>query len=119
MCSASSSSVGRPLQAVLEFGETALDLAGSGPHRTRHPVEGPQLIEDGALDAIDGVGLELVAALEIELVDGVDEPEGPVGHKILRVDVARQPGSETAGDELDQRRVVKDETLTGLGIRSP
>jgi len=52
--------VGRgPLEQVLELGVGPLDLAGPGADRPGNPIERAQLVDDGALDPHDGVGLEL------------------------------------------------------------
>ena len=104
---------GRPLQAVLELGHRALNLTGAGSYRARHPIEGAQLVEDGALDPVHRIGLEFVAAGRFELVDGVDQPEGAVGDEVRRLHVARQARAQTAGDELDQRGIVEDQALAG------
>ncbi len=103
---------------MFQLGERALDLSGPGPHRARHPVERPQLIEDGALDAVDGVGLELDAAFEVELVDGIDEPEDAVGHQVSLFHVARQADGHPTGDELDEGRIQQDQTLASVVVLS-
>jgi hypothetical protein len=101
---------------MLELAERSLDLTCPCPHRAGHPVERPQLIEDGAFDPVDGVCLELVAPLRLELVDGVDEPEGPVRRQIGGIHALGKPRPEPAGDELHERGVVEDEALTCLVV---
>ena len=49
----------RAQQGGLELGVGLFDRPGLGPHRARHPVDRPQLVDDRALDPGDGVGLEL------------------------------------------------------------
>jgi hypothetical protein len=48
-----------PPQLVLELRVRLLDGTRLGPDRSRDPVEGPELVDDAAFDARDGVGLEL------------------------------------------------------------
>ncbi len=50
---------GRPQQRGLERGVGLLHRACLGPDRAWHPVDGPQLVDDGAPDPGDGIGLEL------------------------------------------------------------
>ncbi len=95
----------RAAELVLELGVGLLEGSGLGPHRPGHPVDRAQLVEDGALDAGDGVGLELVAPLGIELLDGVDEPEHAVADQVGLLDVLGQADGDPAGHVLHQRRV--------------
>ncbi len=101
------------MQLGLELGVGVLDLAGLRPHGPRHPVDGPQLVEDVALDPGDGVGLELEAPLGLELVDGIDQPEQPVGGEVGLLHVLGQAHRHTTGHVLHQGRVVDDELVTG------
>ena len=80
---------GRAVQLALERGVRLLERPRLGPHGAGHPVDRAELVEDVPLDPGDGVGLELEAALEVELLDGVDEPEDAVGHEIGLVDALR------------------------------
>ena len=102
----------RATERVLELGEGALDLAGSAAYRPRHPVELAQAVVDGAPDARRGERLELHTALGIEAIDGVDQTEHAGADEVARVDAARQSGTDTTGDELDERRVVHDQVVT-------
>ena len=70
-----------------------------------------QLVDDRAADPVDGVRLELDLALEVELLDRVDEPEDAVRDEVGLLDVRRQTHTHAAGDVLDERRVVKDQPL--------
>jgi hypothetical protein len=106
--------VGRAPQLVLEL-RVPLDGSGFGAHRSRHPVNGPELVDDGAPDARDRVGLELEPTRQVELLQGVDEAEDPVAHEVGLVDGRRQSRRHPAGHELDQRRVVQDEPLARVG----
>ena len=67
-----------------------------------------------ALDAGDGVGLELEARAEVELLDGVDQPEDAVADEVGLLDVLRQADGDAAGDVLHQRRVVHDQLVALL-----
>lgn len=58
-----------------EGGVRALDVAGLLADGARDPVEGAEFVDHGAADAGDGVRLELDRALDVELLDGVDEAE--------------------------------------------
>ena len=51
--------------------------------------------------------------LRVEALECVDEPEDARADQIGRVDGGRQAGTETAGDELDQRRVGHDQVVAG------
>src|SRR5690606_26726689 len=99
-----------------ELADRPFDLPRFRPNRPRYPVEGAELVENGPLDPVDGVRLELEPALEIELVDGVDQPEDPVGSEVVLVDAPRQPGSHSSCHELDLGRIAEDETLPDLRV---
>jgi hypothetical protein len=79
---------------VLKFSEATLNLASPRTDGSRYPVEGAQLVEYRPLDAVDGIGLELEAAFEIELVDRVDQSKGAIEMRswasTLRVSPARR-----------------------------
>ncbi len=100
----------------LEPLERPLEVAGLGAHRPRHPVDRAQLVEDRAFDSADRVGLELVAAVEVELFDCVDETEDPVAHEIGLIDTLRQAYRHPTGDVLHEWRVLQDETVTYLAL---
>ena len=99
----SSSSVGRPTVLGLQFGDRPLDVAGPAANRPRNPVELAQSVVDRAADPWRGEGLELHASGRIEPLDRVDEPEHPGADQVAGIDAGRQAGTDTAGDELDQR----------------
>ena len=82
-----------------------------GPDRPRHPVDGPQLVDDRALDPGNRVRLELDLPDRIEPLDRVDQPDDPVAHQVGLLDVLGQADSNTARDELDQRRVQDDQLI--------
>ena len=105
---------GRAPQLALELRVRLLERPRLGPHRARHPVDRAELVEDVPLDAGDGVGLELEAAAEVELLDGVDQPEDAVGHEVGLVDALGQAGGDATGDVLHQRRVVDDQLVALL-----
>jgi hypothetical protein len=105
------------VQAVLQGDVGLLDLTGLEPDRTRDPVDGSQLVDDRALDPRDRVRLELDASFKVVLLDRVDEAEDAVGHQIGLLDVRRRADRHPADDVLDQRRVVEDEPLAGVGGR--
>ena len=96
---------------MLELRVRALDLAGAGANASRHPVERAQLVDDGALDAHDRVGLELDLARQVEALDRGDQAHEPVGDQVRLLDMRRQPGGGAPGDVLDQRGVGDDEPL--------
>src|SRR3954454_12525235 len=103
----------RPVEPVLELAVHALDLAGAGADRARHPVERAQLVDDRALDAGDRVGLELDLALGIEALDRVDQADQAVRDEVGLLDVRGQARGHAARDVLDQRRVGDHELLAG------
>ena len=94
---------GRALQRVLQLRVGALEFARTGAHAARNPVHRAQLVDDGALDAHDGVGLELDLAREVEPLDGGYQPDHAVGDEVGLLDVGRQTGGGAAGYILDQR----------------
>ena len=111
--SASSASVGdRPVRASSSAIARSTSLRPC-PHRPRHPVELAQPVVDRPADPRRGERLELHAALRIEALDGVDQPEHPGADQVARVDARRQPGADTTGDELDERRVRDDQVVAG------
>ena len=65
----------------------------------------------------DRVRLELDRALDVELLDRVDETEDPVGHEVGLLDVRRQADADPAGDVFDERRVVQDQALARGRVR--
>jgi len=74
------------------------------------------LVEDGALDPVHRIGLELVTAFRLELVDCVDQPERPIRHEVRRFHVAGKTRSESPGDKLHQRGVMEDQALAGAFV---
>ena len=111
-----SSSVGRPVVLVLELDDRPLDLARAAAHRARHPVHRAQLVDDGALDAADRVGLELDVAARVVALDRIHQAEQPVGDQVALLDVRRQAGAQPAGHVLDQRRVRQDQSLAQMRV---
>ncbi len=53
----------------------------------------------------------LMAPAEIELLDGVDEPENAVRDEIGLLDIRRQTHPDPTGDIFHQRRVMQDQAL--------
>ncbi len=110
--------VGRAQQLRLQLGVGPLDGPGLGPHRPGHPVDRAQLVDDGALDPGDGVGLELDVARRVELLDGVDQPKDPIADQVRLLDAVREPRGDPAGDVLHQRGVVDDQAVPRALIAS-
>jgi len=102
------------MQLALEFRVRLLERARLGSHRPRHPVDRTELVEDRALDTRDGVRLELVAAVEIELLDGIDETEDAVADEIGLLHVLGEPDRDATGDVLHQRGVVQDQRVSNV-----
>ena len=98
------------LKAV-KLAHRSLEGTGLAADRTRDPVDRTQLVEDGALDSSDGVGLELVAASRVELLDRIDETEHAETDEVRLFDVARQADAHTTGDILHQRRILDDQLV--------
>ena len=55
----------------------------------------------------------LTPAIGVEALDGVDQAEHAGADQVAGVDAVGQTGADTAGDELDQRRVVHDQVVAG------
>ena len=108
-------------ECVLELGDCALHRTRPGAHRPRYPGEGPQAVEDRTADARHGVRLELHSMIGVEFVDRIHETKDAGAHEIGGVDRLRQTRRETAGNELDEARVVDDQPLarTGLTVGGP
>ena len=87
-----------------------------GPHRTRHPVDRPQLVDDRALDPWYRVGLELDLPDRVEALDRVDQTDHAVAHEVGLLDVLGQSDGDTARDELDQRRVQDDQLIADCSV---
>src|SRR4029453_11649633 len=95
---------GAAMQPVLEGDVRLLDLAGFEPDRPGDPVDGPQLVDDRALDPRDRVGLELDAPFKIVFLDRVDEAEDAVRHQIGLLDVWWQADLDPPTHALNQAR---------------
>ena len=54
------------------------------------------------LDAGDGIGLEPQVPVDLEALDGVDQPDDPVADQILLVEVPWKAGQDPAGHVLDE-----------------
>ena len=102
--------VGRPARRrwapgrclCLELGDRPLDLACPAAHRPRHPVELAQPVVDRAADAGRGERLELHAAVGLEPLDGVDQPEHAGADQIAGID-ARSAGRRRHGRRRTSR----------------
>src|SRR5680860_290923 len=101
----------RPLELVLEARVGLLDLARLESDRAGYPVDCPELVDDGAADAANGVRLELDASVDLVLLDGIHQPEDPVGDEVGLLDVRGETDRHSAGHVLDQRRVVEDQLV--------
>jgi hypothetical protein len=80
----------RSPQSRLEVRESLLDGPGLRAHGTGNPVDGAKLVDDGALDARNGIRLETQVAVRLESLDGVDQPDDSVADQVLLIEVARQ-----------------------------
>ena len=88
------------MQAGAEPLRRTLGLLSLAADRTGHPVLRTEVVEDRAADALHVVRLETQAALGVELLDRVDEPEDARLHEIAHVDVGGQPCADPAGTYL-------------------
>ncbi len=102
---------GRAEQPAFEPLLRAVQLADPPADAARHPVLGPQLVEDRAADALGGVALEPGAAGRVEALDRVDEAEDAALHEVGELDVGRQAAAHTLGDGPKQRRVVHHQAV--------
>ena len=98
-------------KASLELGVRPLDGSRLGSNRARDPVERSELVNDRATDPADCVRLELGRPLGIEFLDRINETEDPVRNEVGLIHAGREPHAHPAGDILDQRRVMQDQTL--------
>src|SRR5918996_1616177 len=96
---------------MFELDDRRLDATRPRPHRAGNPVEGPQLVEDGPLDPVDRIGLELEATVRLELVDGVDQAEEAIAGQVVVVHGSGETGPHPARHILDQGRIVQNESL--------
>src|SRR5215211_5577260 len=78
---------GGTMEPVLELDVGPLDVARPGPHGPRHPVQRAQFVDDGPLDARDGVGLEPDLAVGLEALDRRDQAAEPVRDEVGLVHV--------------------------------
>ena len=58
----------------------------------------------------------LTPRVGVEALDGVDQAEHAGADQVAGVDAVGQAGTDTAGDELHQRRVVHDDAVAGDGV---
>jgi hypothetical protein len=79
---------------------------GAGADETRDPVHRAQLVEDRAADARGAVGLELDAALEVERVDRVHEPEDARRHQVVELHLVGQLDVDPLGVVAHEMEVV-------------
>lgn len=109
-----SSSVGARFNWCSSFVMGGFDRARPCAHGPRHPVEGPQAVEDGAVDAWMANRLELRTSRRVEPVECVHEAEHTGQNEVTRVDAGGKSCGETTGDELHDRRVVHDQLFAGV-----
>ena len=82
-----------------------------GADQARHPVHRPQLVEHGAADPRDAVGLELDAAAQVERVDRIHQAEDAGGDQVVEIDPLGQALPDPLGVVLDQGQVPLDEPI--------
>jgi hypothetical protein len=99
--------------SALEFLERGLHFASAAAHRARYPVERTQSVEHGSANARHREGLEFHTPLGIEALDGIDEAKHAGTDQVARIDTVGQARANTAGNELDEWRVMHDETIAG------
>ena len=98
--------------AAVAVGQLVLDgveLAAEGPDRAGGPVDGPDGVEDGAADAAGGEAVERHAAIGLEALGRLDEPEGAGPGQLLAIDVAGEVPGDLQHDVADQREVGLDQ----------
>jgi hypothetical protein len=78
---------GGAAQALLHLAIGALETPALLAHAARYPVERAQLVEDRALDAKLGVGLELAILLGIVFLDRVHQADDTGVVQVVQVDV--------------------------------
>ena len=116
--SANSSSL-RPLAAansaaVAPGGSALVSLADPGDALQdvlRQRAVAAQLVEDGAADSRISVGVELDAALGVELVGRLDQAEGAGRLQVFDVHAGRQLGDQLAQDVPHQAQVRLDQLV--------
>ena len=102
--SANSSSVGARCSSCSSFA-CAVSISRARERTERGTRSNTKLVDDGAADARHREGLEFDPALGLEALDRSDQTHQAVGDEVGVVDVRWQAGAETAGDELDHRRI--------------
>ncbi len=112
---ASSAGGGGAAQRLGQLGGRGADLHPQLLQPPRHP-DGPALVAEVALDLADDrgrrVGGELHAAIGVEAVDGLDEPDRADLDEVLEGLAAV---AEAAGAVLDQRQVQVHQRVAGAG----
>jgi hypothetical protein len=98
---------------VFELGDRLLDAARPAANRPRHPVELAQAVVHRPTDPWHRERLELDTSFRIEPFDRVDQAEDAGADQVTGVDARREARADTTGDELDQRRVVDDQVVSG------
>ena len=84
---------------------------------TRETIGTAQLVEHGAADAADGVGLELDAEGGVEASDGLDQADGAGRDHVVVVHDRRRDDGEASENVLDERRVLQDQRVAQRGRR--
>jgi hypothetical protein len=87
---------------------TAAEVAGG-------PVELAEAVEDGALDAVLGVGGEADHLLGVELGGGVEEAEDAGVDEVIHIDVDGEVLVDADGDGLDEGEILKDDAVAARG----
>ena len=78
-------------------------------HVARQPVGLAQLVQHGAADALNRVGLELRALRVVEVLGRIEQADQARLDQIVHLHAGRQPRHEVIGDPLHQRRHLLDE----------
>ena len=91
-----------------------VELAPLAPHAAR-PGVAPERIDHRAAHAPFGERLELDAAVLVESMRRVDQPEDAVLHQVADVDRVGHRGGHPAGKRLDERQAGDDATVLAGG----
>jgi hypothetical protein len=89
-----------------------LDLAAK---HARHWIAMPQLVQDGAANAVFRVDGESLSARRIELIGGVDEADSRDPDEIFALDVRGQTHTDLTDDLANQIGVLLGQSL-GIGF---
>jgi hypothetical protein len=110
-CSGHFSVGGNTGLALFELLHDILDFARFVMHRAGHPIQPPQLIEDGAANAETSVRFERGACRGIEASNGVKEPRQTRAVKIVEKDVGGEGKGKTTDDRFDKWQVMNDKVI--------